>query len=131
MESTEGLDINIPNLYGCKSIVKFSIAMFFSFVIWIHELSKISNIYINYLYRLAELTAKDKAKKVLEKSKNDLEAFIFDMNDKLTQEMYEKCSTEAEREKLTKLLSEASDWMYDQEEDATAEVKIDLLSTLT
>lgn len=53
------------------------------------------------------------------------------MNDKLTQEMYEKCSTEAEREKLTKLLSEASDWMYDQEEDAKAEVKIDLWSTLT
>ncbi|VDI13919.1 Hypothetical predicted protein [Mytilus galloprovincialis] len=80
--------------------------------------------------KLAELTAKDKAKKVLEKSKNDLEAFIFDMNDKLTQEMYEKCSTEAEREKLTKLLSEASDWMYDQEEDAKAEVYQDKLKSL-
>ncbi|XP_071176735.1 hypoxia up-regulated protein 1-like isoform X1 [Mytilus edulis] len=80
--------------------------------------------------KLAELTDKDKAKKLLEKSKNDLEAFIFDMNDKLTQEMYEKCSTEAEREKLTKLLSEASDWMYDQEEDAKAEVYQDKLKSL-
>ncbi|XP_063441737.1 hypoxia up-regulated protein 1-like isoform X3 [Mytilus trossulus] len=80
--------------------------------------------------KLAELTTKDKAKKLLEKSKNDLEAFIFDMSDKLTQEMYEKCSTEAEREKLTKLLSEASDWMYDQEEDAKAEVYQDKLKSL-
>ncbi|CAC5426298.1 HYOU1 [Mytilus coruscus] len=80
--------------------------------------------------KLAELTAKDKEKKLLEKSKNDLEAFIFDMNDKLTQEVYEKCSTEAEREKLSKLLSEASDWMYDQEEDAKAEIYQDKLKSL-
>ncbi|XP_052061435.1 hypoxia up-regulated protein 1-like isoform X3 [Mytilus californianus] len=80
--------------------------------------------------KLAELTAKDKEKKLLEKSKNDLEAFIFDMNDKLTQEVYEKCSTEAEREKLSKLMSEASDWMYDQEEDAKAEIYQDKLKSL-
>ena len=73
--------------------------------------------------RLADLTAKDKAKKLLEKAKNELESFTYDMGDKLSQEIYEKCSTEEEREKLRVLLSEASDWLYEQEEDTKKEVR--------
>jgi hypoxia up-regulated 1 len=77
-----------------------------------------------FFFRLADLTAKDKEKKLLEKAKNDLEAYIFDMNDKLTWEVYEKCSTYTERETLGKMFMEASDWMYDQDDDAKKEVMI-------
>ncbi|XP_022325239.2 hypoxia up-regulated protein 1-like isoform X1 [Crassostrea virginica] len=72
--------------------------------------------------RLAELTAKDKEKKLLEMAKNDLEAFIYDMSDKLNDEDHEKCSTATEREEYSKLLAEAGEWMYEQEEDAKKEV---------
>ena len=44
------------------------------------------------------------------------------MGDKLTQELYEKCSTEEERESISKNLADASDWLYDQEEDTKKEV---------
>lgn len=80
--------------------------------------------------KLSDLTAKDKEKKQLEKSKNDLEGFIFDMSDKLTWEVYVKCSKETERENLSKLLSEASDWMYDQDENTKMEAYADKLKSL-
>lgn len=73
-------------------------------------------------FRLAELTAKDKEKKLLEKAKNDLEAYIYDMSDKLTDDDHEKCSTSTEREEYSKLFAEAGEWMYEQEEDAKKEV---------
>ena len=44
------------------------------------------------------------------------------MGDRLTQELYEKCSTEEERESINKHLADASDWLYDQEEDTKKEV---------
>lgn len=77
-------------------------------------------------FRLAELTAKDKEKKLLEMAKNDLEAFIYDMSDKLNDEDHEKCSTATEREEYSKLLAEAGEWMYEQEEDAKKEVIIQI-----
>lgn len=75
--------------------------------------------------RLADLTAKDKEKKLLEKAKNELESYIYDAQDKLSQDVYEKCSTEEEREKYSGLLSEASDWLYEVEEDTPKQVNSD------
>lgn len=80
--------------------------------------------------RLAELTAKDKEKKLLEKAKNDLEAYIYDMSDKLTDDDHEKCSTSTEREEYSKLFAEAGEWMYEQEEDAKKEVYLNKLKEL-
>lgn len=80
--------------------------------------------------RLAELTAKDKEKKLLEKAKNDLEAYIYDMSDKLTDDDHEKCSTSTEREAYSKLFAEAGEWMYEQEEDAKKEVYLNKLKEL-
>ena len=40
------------------------------------------------------------------------------------QEIYEQCSTEEQREKLGQKLSEASDWLYELEEDADKEVRV-------
>ncbi|XP_035828013.1 hypoxia up-regulated protein 1 [Aplysia californica] len=68
--------------------------------------------------RLSDLRAADKAKVELEKAQNELEAFIFDFQDKLSQGPHEKCTTEEEREKLNKMFSEASDWLYEQPDDA-------------
>lgn len=58
----------------------------------------------------------------LAKVKNELESFIFDTQDKLYQEIYEKCSTDEEREKIRTKFSEVSDWLYEQEEDAERKV---------
>ncbi|KAK3107370.1 hypothetical protein FSP39_012931 [Pinctada imbricata] len=80
--------------------------------------------------KLSDLAAKDKEKKLLEKAKNNLESFIFNTGDKLIQEEYEKCSTEGEREDINKALAEASDWMYDQDDDAKREVYTGKLSEL-
>ena len=75
--------------------------------------------------RLKELKRKEEARREKEKALNNLESFIFDSQDKLYNEDYEKCSTEEEREKLQSKFSEASDWLYDQEPDAEARVKIE------
>ena len=77
-------------------------------------------------HRLSDLTAKDKEKQLLEKAKNELESFIYDMGDKLTQELYEKCSTEKERESINKNLGDASDWLYDQDDDTKKEVYLSI-----
>lgn len=69
------------------------------------------------------LRKKDKEKADLEKAKNELEGFIFDTQDKLSQEQYEICSTEEERQNILQQLSEASDWLYDQPEGTKKEVK--------
>uniref|UniRef100_A0A0B7AHG5 Hypoxia up-regulated protein 1 n=1 Tax=Arion vulgaris TaxID=1028688 RepID=A0A0B7AHG5_9EUPU len=68
--------------------------------------------------KLTDLRKLDHAKIELEQSKNDLESFIFDFQDKLGQGPHEKCSTEDEREKLFTLLSETSDWLYEHSADA-------------
>ena len=62
----------------------------------------------------------------MEKAKNELESFIYDMGDKLTQELYEKCSTEEERESINKNLGDASDWLYDQDDDTKKEVYLSI-----
>ncbi|XP_071111379.1 hypoxia up-regulated protein 1-like isoform X1 [Haliotis cracherodii] len=79
---------------------------------------------------LASLKAKDKEKMELEKAKNELEAYIFDSQDKLSQDTYVKCSTESEREELNKLMSEASDWLYEQPDDAKKDVFVKKLKSL-
>ena len=74
--------------------------------------------------RLADLLKKDKEKVALQKAKNELEGFIFDTQDKLSQETYEACSTEEERTSILQQMSEASDWLYEQPEDAGKEVAL-------
>ena len=72
---------------------------------------------------ITELRKKDQEKQKLEKAINDLESFIVTTQDKLYQEEYEKCSTEEERQEWTTAFSEASDWMYEQDETVEREVK--------
>lgn len=80
--------------------------------------------------KLADLTARDNDRKALEKAKNELEAFVYEMTDRLSQKTYEKCSTEEEREKLRTMLQEASDWLYEVEEGTPKEKYIEKLKGL-
>ncbi|XP_041373563.1 hypoxia up-regulated protein 1-like isoform X3 [Gigantopelta aegis] len=80
--------------------------------------------------RLASLKARDQEKKELEAAKNELEAYIFDAQDKFTQKDYVQCSTEEERDVIVKALAAASDWLYEQPDDAKKTAYTDKLKEL-
>ena len=61
-------------------------------------------------------------KHLLQKAQNELESFTVEAQDRLYQAIYEKCSTEAEREKIRTAMSEASDWLYEQDEHTLIQV---------
>ena len=68
--------------------------------------------------RLTEMTEKDLEKALLEAAKNSLEAYIFDMQDKMYSDEFVAASEEEERTNVTTTLSAASDWLYEEGEDA-------------
>ncbi|XP_029647908.1 hypoxia up-regulated protein 1 [Octopus sinensis] len=80
--------------------------------------------------RLAELKKKDEEKRALEHSKNELESYIFDMQDKLSQEDYIQCSTEEQREAIRKECSDSSDWLYEQDDSTKTEEYVKRLNIL-
>ncbi|KAL8594265.1 hypothetical protein ACOMHN_044209 [Nucella lapillus] len=80
--------------------------------------------------RLEALQTKDQEKMALGQAKNELEGFIFDTQDKLTQDHYEACSTPEERTHIQHQMSQASDWLYEQPEDSKKEVFTDKLTEL-
>lgn len=61
---------------------------------------------------------------MLEKLKNEIEAFVFDAQDRLEQRDYKLCSTEDERVAITSKLSEASDWLIEQEDSTPRKVVV-------
>lgn len=61
---------------------------------------------------------------------NALETFVFDTKDKLTQEEFISCSTEAEREAVSAKLSEVNDWMEEASFDVSAKEYNDQLKVL-
>ena len=70
-------------------------------------------------FRLRALQQRDEEKKENEKSKNSLEAFIFETRDALFLEGVIGVSTEAERQTASDALKEAADWL--EEDGYTAE----------
>ncbi|ELT93277.1 hypothetical protein CAPTEDRAFT_179511 [Capitella teleta] len=72
--------------------------------------------------KLAEMRKKDEQKKKLMAITNEIEAFIFTAQDNIYQEPYEKCSTEEQREVIRSTMSEASDWLFDQDDDTELKV---------
>ncbi|GAB1601863.1 hypoxia up-regulated protein 1-like [Argonauta hians] len=80
--------------------------------------------------RLADLKKKDEEKQALEHSKNELESFVFDMKDKLTQSDYMECSTEEQREAISNECSKALDWLYEQDESTKTEEYVNQLTSL-
>ncbi|KAL3886109.1 hypothetical protein ACJMK2_026127 [Sinanodonta woodiana] len=80
--------------------------------------------------KLADWTSKDHEKAMLEKSKNELESFIYDATDKLSQTVYEKHSTQEERDNISQELAAASDWLSETDQDTTMTAYTDKLKSL-
>ena len=64
----------------------------------------------------------EEERQLLAKAKNEIESFVFDAQDKLEQRDYKLCSTEDERVAILAKLSEASDWLFEQEDSTPRKV---------
>merc|ERR1712203_1311169 len=76
--------------------------------------------------KLNKLDEIDRIKQDRETSLNDLESFILNIREKLYEDIYEKSSTEEEREKITEKCSELSDWI---DEEVGPFTEIDILKS--
>merc|ERR1712213_197607 len=76
--------------------------------------------------KLNKLDEIDRIKQERETSLNDLESFILNIREKLYEDIYEKSSTEEEREKITEKCSELSDWI---DEEVGPFTEIDILKS--
>ena len=74
--------------------------------------------------KLTALDVRDQDKMARERALNNLETAVIDVKDKLWQEIYEKSSTEEEREKILAKCTELSDWI---DEEATFETPVETL----
>jgi hypoxia up-regulated 1 len=72
----------------------------------------------------------DKVRQMREEARNELESFIYASRDITLDSKYETFSTLEEREKLSKALSDASEWMEDHDTKATREQFIEKIKTL-
>lgn len=64
--------------------------------------------------KLEQLDQLDKDRAEHETALNELQSFVFDVQDKLYQEEYEKASTDEEREKIRDMCSTTSDWLDEE-----------------
>lgn len=74
------------------------------------------------IFRLADLDRRDKEKNEREQARNSLESHVFETQDALYTDAVIQVSTESERESVSQALSEASDWLYDEGDEATTDV---------
>uniref|UniRef100_A0A8C5AJ22 Hypoxia up-regulated protein 1 n=1 Tax=Gadus morhua TaxID=8049 RepID=A0A8C5AJ22_GADMO len=80
--------------------------------------------------RLQDLTNRDLAKQERERMLNNLEAFIFETQDKLNQKEYKQAVGEEEKEKIVAKLRESSEWMDEEGYAATTKELREKLSEL-
>jgi hypothetical protein len=73
---------------------------------------------------MAELKKQEEERHLLAKAKNEIESFVFDAQDKLEQRDYKRCSTEDERVAIIAQLTEASDWLFEQDDDTPRKVRL-------
>lgn len=64
----------------------------------------------------------DKQKKLREEARNALEGFVYRVQDFLYDDTVQIVATEDEIEKFREKLSETSDWLYDEGEQADTQV---------
>uniref|UniRef100_A0A8C5FR07 Hypoxia up-regulated protein 1 n=1 Tax=Gadus morhua TaxID=8049 RepID=A0A8C5FR07_GADMO len=79
---------------------------------------------------LQDLTNRDLAKQERERMLNNLEAFIFETQDKLNQKEYKQAVGEEEKEKIVAKLRESSEWMDEEGYAATTKELREKLSEL-
>ena len=76
--------------------------------------------------KLKALDTRDEAKAAQERAMNSLETEVIDTKDKMYQEIYEKSTTDEEREKIMSKCNEISDWI---DEEATFETPVETLKS--
>lgn len=81
--------------------------------------------------KLYDLEKEEQSKLARDKAKNNLESFIVDSKSKLYDDEYEKASSEEEREKLFKILSDASEWLEFESDNAETKAFNDKTKELT
>uniref|UniRef100_L7M9E8 Hypoxia up-regulated protein 1 n=1 Tax=Rhipicephalus pulchellus TaxID=72859 RepID=L7M9E8_RHIPC len=81
--------------------------------------------------KLSELDNKDKAKLARDHARNALESFLHETKDKMYSEEYEKASTEVERQNIIAKLTEGSDWLEYESDNAETKAFKEKLSGLT
>nr|CAD7392844.1 unnamed protein product [Timema cristinae] len=86
------------------------------------------------LKKIETLNMFDQKKRRREVALNALESFVFDAQNKLHTDEYQKAATKDEVTQIKNTCSEVSDWLYDEGEDAPVELydqKLSELRTLT
>ncbi|KAI1638664.1 heat shock protein Hsp88 [Biscogniauxia mediterranea] len=72
----------------------------------------------SYYEQEASMVMEDKLVADTEEKKNELEAYIYDLRNKLD-DVYADFASEEEKDKLRAKLNESEDWLYEEGEDAT------------
>lgn len=81
--------------------------------------------------KLSDLDSKDRAKLARDHARNALESFLHETKDKMYSEDYEKASTEVQRQNIIAMLTESSDWLEYESDNAETKVFKEKLSNLT
>jgi hypoxia up-regulated 1 len=76
------------------------------------------------------LDENDAKRKAREEARNHLEAFVYRIQDFLYDDTVELVSTEEDRENLREHLSAASDWLYEEGENADTPAYVERLRKL-
>merc|ERR1712051_246582 len=85
-----------------------------------------SDQYVASKKKLKDLDDRDEAKAAQERAMNSLETEVIDTKDKMYQDIYEKSTTDEEREKIMSKCNEISDWI---DEEATFETPVEALES--
>ncbi|RUS24531.1 hypothetical protein BC938DRAFT_473440 [Jimgerdemannia flammicorona] len=80
--------------------------------------------------RLQYMDSKDRKRRAREEARNNVESFVYRTQDFLYDDIVELVSTEVQRVHLREQLSETSDWLYGDGEQAQTEDYIAKLKNL-
>lgn len=94
---------------------------------WLVKFSIVGRVY-SHNRRLEELRAQDEARLALDKSRNDLEAYLVSVTEKFETEAFKKCSTPDERQKIEDKHSKLRNW-YEEEASVDTNKEVRFTST--
>lgn len=80
--------------------------------------------------RIQELDRLDEKRRLREESRNNLESFVYRVQEYLYDDDILAVSTEEQQDELRKRLSETSDWLYDEGENADTPEYLERLRSL-
>ena len=76
-----------------------------------------------------KMVANDRLEREKADSRNAVEAYVYEMRDKLSSHL-EPFMKESEREKYSRLLNETEDWLYGDGEDVSRDLYVKRLEEL-